>query len=182
MGCYRKLLPTEAGHLARHLLALSPPDRRMRFQGLVSDHGVERRCRRLDWFRTVAIGYWVGGRLRGVGEVCFDRSLWPREAEIAITVETPWQGRGIGTELARRAVTVARNRGATRVTMLCLVENARMRRIARRLEGALRFDGPAVAADLGLSRATPLTWLEEIVQDGTIGWTVVADRLISPPS
>src|SRR5262249_26719335 len=129
MTCYRKLLPTEAGQFSRHLLALSLPDRRMRFQGAVSDYGVERRCRRLDWFRMVAVGFFVDGRLRGVAEVCFDRSLWPREAEIAVTVETPWQGRGIGTELTRRAVMVARNRGAARVTMLCLVENQRMRRI-----------------------------------------------------
>jgi GNAT superfamily N-acetyltransferase len=179
MICTRKLLPSEAGQLSRHLLALTPADRRMRFQGGLSDYAIERRCRRIDWFRTVAIGHFVAGRLRGVAEVCFERSLWPREAEIAVTVETPWQGRGIGTELTRRAVTVARNRGAVRVTMLCLVENQRMRRIARRLEGALRFDGGAVAANLGLGRATPLSLLDEWLQDGTGGWSAVADRLLA---
>jgi RimJ/RimL family protein N-acetyltransferase len=177
---FRKLLPTDADQLRRHLLALSPAERRMRFQGMVSDAVIERRCRRIDWFRTVAIGWWVTGRLRGVAEVYFDRSLWPHEAEIAVTVETPWQGRGIGTELTRRAVMVARNRGAARVVMLCLVENAPMRRIAGKLTDALRYDGVAVAADLGLNRATPLSWLEELVQDGTGGWSAVADRLMSP--
>jgi GNAT superfamily N-acetyltransferase len=164
MICTRKLLPSEAGQLSRHLLALTPADRRMRFQGGLSDYAIERRCRRIDWFRTVAIGHFVAGRLRGVAEVCFERSLWPREAEIAVTVETPWQGRGIGTELTRRAVTVARNRGAVRVTMLCLVENQRMRRIARHL---------------GLGRATPLSLLDEWLQDGTGGWSAVADRLLA---
>src|SRR3954465_15816574 len=105
MACIRKLLPAEAAQLVRHLLALTPPERRMRFQGAVSDYAIERRVRRLDWFRTVVVGYVVAGRLRGVAEVCFERSLWPREAEIAVTVETPWQGRGVGTALTRRAVT-----------------------------------------------------------------------------
>lgn len=175
MACIRKLLPTEAGQLIRHLLALTPSERRMRFQGAVSDYAIERRVRRLDWFRTVAVGYVVAGRLRGVAEVCFERSLWPREAEIAVTVETQWQGRGIGTALTRRAVTIARNRGAAHVSLLCLAENARMRRIARRLAGALRFDGGTVAADLGLSPSTPLSWLEELVQDGAGGWDAVTD-------
>jgi RimJ/RimL family protein N-acetyltransferase len=179
---FRKLLPTDADQLRRHLLALSPAERRMRFHGAVADAVIERRCRRIDWFRTVAIGYVVAGRLRGAAELYFDRSLWPREAELAVTVETPWQGRGVGTELTRRAVMVARNRGAERIVMLCLVENQPMRRIASKLAGALRHDGGAVAADVGLRRATPLSLLEELVQDGTGGWSAVADRLLQPPA
>ncbi|MBV8168512.1 MAG: GNAT family N-acetyltransferase [Alphaproteobacteria bacterium] len=180
---FRKLLPSDADQLRRHLLALSPAERRMRFHGAVSEAAIERRCRRIDWFRTVAVGWWLAGRLRGVGEVHFDRSLMPHEAEVAVTVETPWQGRGIGTELTRRALMVARNRGAARVTMLCLVENAPMRRIARKLAGAehaaLRHDGASVAADLGLRRASPLSLLEELLQDGTGGWSAVTDRLLA---
>jgi RimJ/RimL family protein N-acetyltransferase len=179
---FRKLLPTDADQLRRHLLALSPGERRLRFHGVVADAVIERRCRRIDWFRTVAIGWWSAGRLRGAAELYFDRSLWPHEAELAVTVETPWQGRGVGTELTRRAVMAARNRGAARVIMLCLVENAPMRRIARKLTGALRYDGAAVAADVGLGRATPLSLLEELLQDGTGGWSAVADRLLAPPA
>src|SRR5262249_19711436 len=123
---------------------------------------------------------WNAGRLRGVAELYFDRSLMPHAAELAVTVQTAWQGRGIGTELTRRAVMVARNRGAERVIMLCLVENAPMRRIAGKLTDALRYDGVAVSADLGLHRATPLSLLEELVQDGTGGWSAMTDRLLPP--
>ena len=175
---FRKLLPTDADQLRRHLLALTPTERRMRFHGMVADSVIERRCRRIDWFRTVAVGYVVAGRLRGVAELYFDRSLMPHEVELAVTVQTPWQGRGVGTELTRRAVMMARNRGAQRVIMLCLVENAPMRRIARKLTDAQDFDGVAVAAALGLRRATPLSLLEELVQDGTGGWSAVTDRIL----
>jgi RimJ/RimL family protein N-acetyltransferase len=180
MASYRKLLPGDARQLVRHLLALSPDERRLRFQGGVSDLTIERHGRRLDWFRAVVIGYFVDGRLRGAAELVFERSLCPREAELAVTVETPWQGRGVGTELTRRAITIARNRGAGRLTMLCLVENRPMRRIARKLDSALHFEGGAIEADLGLRRATPWTVFEELIQDGAGGLTAVTDGLLAP--
>lgn len=180
MASYRKLLPADLGSLQRHLLALRPDERRMRFHGAVSDAAIERYCRRTDWFRTVAIGYFVDARLRGVAQLIVDRTLWPRTGELAVTVETPWQGRGVGTELVRRAVTVARNRGLARLVMTCLVENQPMRRIARKLDSALRFDGGAVAADLGLRRATPFSLFEELLQDGAGGFAAAADRLFAP--
>ncbi len=178
MASTRKLVPAEVWQVSRHLLALTPDERRLRFQGGLADAAIERYCRRIDWFRTVAIGYFVDGRLRGVAELVLERSLWPRAGELAVTVETAWQGRGVGTELTRRAVTVARNRGARRLMMLCLIENRRMRRIATKLDGALRFDGGAVAADLGLTRATPWTVLEELALDGAGGLSAVNDRLL----
>ncbi|MBI3516134.1 MAG: GNAT family N-acetyltransferase [Proteobacteria bacterium] len=167
MASTRKLVPAEAWQLARHLLALSPDERRLRFHGAVADAVIERYCRRVDWFRTVAVGHFVDGRLRGVAELILERSLWPRAGEIAVTVETPWRGRGVGTELMRRAVTVARNRGARRLLMLCRIENRPMHRIAAKLDAQLRVDSGAVAADLGLTLATPWTMLEELVLDGT---------------
>jgi len=62
---FRKLLPTDADQLRRHLLALTPTERRMRFHGAVADSVIERRCRRIDWFRTVAVGYVSRGGCAG---------------------------------------------------------------------------------------------------------------------
>ena len=183
MGSYRKLAPAEVGQLIRHLSALAPDERRMRFQGAVSLIAIERHCRRIDWFRTVVIGFFVDGRLRGAAELVLDRALVPRDAEIAVTVEAPWQGSGVGTELVRRAVMVARNRLVGRVTMMCLIENRRMRSIARKLRGAqLRFEGGTVEADLDVARATPWTVLEEWLQDGAGNLAAVTDRLLAPAS
>jgi len=180
MALYRKLLPPEAAQLRRHLLRLTPDERRMRFQGAVADRSIELLCRQLDWFRTVVVGYFVDGKLRGVAQLAFDRSLCPRAVEVAVTVETAWQGAGVGTELARRAVVIARNRGTRRLIMLCLVENRPMRQIARKLAGALHFEGGTVEADLGLRQATAWTLLEELVQDGAAGWNAAADQLLAP--
>jgi len=180
MASYRKLLPIEAVQLRRHLLRLTRDERRMRFQGGVADRSIERLCGQLDWFCTVVVGFFVDGRLRGAAQLGFDRFLCPRMVEVAVTVETAWQGSGVGTELARRAVMIARNRGAARLVMLCLVEDRPMRQIARRLQSALNFEGGTIEADLGLRQATPWTLLEELVQDGAGGWSAAADRLLAP--
>jgi RimJ/RimL family protein N-acetyltransferase len=180
MALYRKLLPTEADALCRHFLRLSREERRLRFHGSISDSAVERLCRQIDWFQTVVTGYFVDGVLRGVSQIVLDRSLGPRSAELAVTVETKWQGRGVGLELARRAMTIARNRGARRLVMLYLAENQPMRHIARHLHGALHADGPTVRADLGLGAATPWSLFEELLLDGTGSWLAATDRLLAP--
>jgi RimJ/RimL family protein N-acetyltransferase len=180
MGRYRKLLPTEADALRRHLLRLSREERRLRFHGAISDSAIELLCRQIDWFQTVVTGYFVDGVLRGVSQIVLDRSLGPRSAELAVTVETPWQGSGIGLELARRAMTIARNRGARRLVMLYLAENQPMRHIARHLHGALHADGTTVQADLGLGAATPWSLFEELMLDGTGTWLAAADQLLAP--
>ncbi|MEJ0070138.1 MAG: hypothetical protein WDO24_17055 [Pseudomonadota bacterium] len=43
--------------------------------------------RGIPWFQTVVTGYFVAGSLRGVSQVVLDRSLCPRAAEVAVTVE-----------------------------------------------------------------------------------------------
>ncbi len=182
MTSYRKLLPTEAGQLLRHLLALTPVERRMRFQGAVSDDAIASYVRRIDWFRTMAIGYFVDGRLRGVAELVAERAVSPRAGEIAVTVETQWQGSGVGTALIQRIVTAARNRLLRRVTMTCLIENQPMRHIADKFNGARHFAGPALMVDLDLADATPWTMAEELVQDTVGGLAAINDRLLAPSS
>lgn len=179
---YRKLLPTEADLLRRHLLALTPGERRLRFQGGMADEAIERHVARTDWFRTVVTGCFVDGVLRGAAECVLDRSLRPQAAELAITVQTPWQHQGIGTELTRRAVMCARNRGVGHAVMLCLVENLPMRRIAQRLDGALDFEEGVIAADVGVRPATAWSLMEELVQDGTGLGAAMAGRLLTPPA
>ncbi|WP_440072494.1 N-acetyltransferase family protein [Streptosporangium sp. OZ121] len=53
----------------------------------------------------------------------------PGVAELALLVEDDWQGRGLGAELARVLVGVARDRGLTEVHAIILWNNQRMRRL-----------------------------------------------------
>lgn len=170
MFVYRKLRPIERKAYEDHLLTLTPDDRRLRFFGSMSDDAVRAHVSRIDFTRTVVIGCFVDAKLHGAAELVFHRLFLPKEAELAVTVESPFQHHGIGLELTRRAVTIARNRGIEQLHMNCLPENLRMRRIAKKLGAVLDFDEGTIDGKVGLAKVTPLSlWVEAVEESaGTL--------------
>ena len=179
MRNYRKLFPLETGRLSSHLKRLTPNDRHRRFFGGMSDAGIDAHCRRIDWLRTVVIGSFDDGVLRGAVELRLDKA--ERSAELGISIEAPWQNQRVGTELLRRAIVVAKNRSVRQVVMLCLGENWRMQRLARRFTDALAFEHGDVVAELRLATPTPMTLLEEVLDDGVGAVNLWLDQLRSRP-
>jgi GNAT superfamily N-acetyltransferase len=165
MRVYRKLLPTEIRLFQDHLLRLSPDDRASRFAGSLSDIAVAAYARRFDWLTGALLGCFVDGMLRGAAEVRWlDPGIGWR-AELAVTVEEKWQDEQIGTELLRRSIALARNRGLKSLYMVCLTDNRRMQAIARKFEGELVFAESQVEADIVLPFPTQLTLLAEAMGD-----------------
>jgi acetyltransferase len=80
-----------------------------------------------------------------------------REAEFALLVSDPFQGRGLGTALLRRVLEVARAEGLERVTASILPENHEMQRICQKFGFRLlrNLDDPEVAAVLDLGGPGP---------------------------
>jgi RimJ/RimL family protein N-acetyltransferase len=163
---FRKLGADEAPLLARHLWRLGSEDWRARFHGQVARERAAEHAQRLDWTRAVVIGGFCDGELRAVGELHPAVADGACEAEIAITVETGWQNRGIGTELLRRLINAARNRNLRRVCLLCLAENARIRHLVEKLEGSLHGDLDQVEGSIAPLPPTFATLLEEGGEDG----------------
>ncbi len=167
MPVIRKIMPTELPQYRAHLLRLDNADRYARFTGTLSDEAVERHCASIDWGRTVLLGAFEDGVLRGAVELCGDRILWPDQAEFGISVESALQGKGIGSTLVRRILTVARNRGIRHVHMMCLAGNVRMRALARRFGGRLALDGGEVAALFELPPPNQFSLALEALEDGS---------------
>lgn len=163
---FRKLARHEAPLLARHLRRLGREDWRARFQGLASRREASRHVASLDWSKTVVIGAFVGGQLRGAGELHPFSTSEGREAEIAITVESAWQNRGIGTELLRRLINAARNRLVGRVCLLCLADNQRIRHLVEKLEGTLRTELGQSEGEIAPLPPTFATLVEEGAENG----------------
>jgi len=160
-GVIRRLWAGERDQIRDHLLRLNPEDRHLRFGGHASALHIAAYCAGLNWSRGLVLGYLIAGRVRGVGELKVIGDGSSRAAELAISVERPFQNRGIGTALARRLVNAARNRLIERIHMVCLIENGRAVRMARRLDGALVFAGGEAEARIEPPWPTPWTWLEE---------------------
>ena len=180
MHVYRKLVPAEIGLFHDHLLRLTPEDRHCRFSGLVSDARIDEYRASVDWFRTIIIGCFIDGALRGVAELRLDDPRLGWRAELAITVEHGWQSRGIGTELLRRAITACRNRAIRSIYMICLVANRRMQRIARRFDGELVVANGEAEAIVAVPFPDQFTLAREALEESAawmMAWMDVPTRL-----
>lgn len=183
MTTIRPLLPSELPLVRAHYLRLEREDRSLRFCGQVGDAAIEGHCDGLDWSRAYLIGCFVEGALRGVAELQLERPLLPRFAELAVSVEKPWQKRGLGTRLLRRALVIARNRNVPKLIMLCLLDNVPMQQIARKFADELRIKEGEVEVDVRLPVPTPASLWEEAVSTcfGLIGTWLDRARL-GPPA
>jgi GNAT superfamily N-acetyltransferase len=157
----RRLATGEHELLLTHLLRLDAEDRQLRFGGHVTDEGIRAYCAGLDWHRSIVLGGIIDGELRAVGELKRLDKAWPRAGELAVSVERPFRGRGIGSELCRHLIVRARNRFLTTLHMVCLLDNRAVQRIARELGGSVIFDHGDAEARLELPWPDPLSAFEE---------------------
>lgn len=134
---WRRLGAGDARHMRAHLLRLHPDDFADRFMGARRRHVAGAHVRSLDWSRVVVVGCWIGRSLRGMCEL---HPIDGNRAEIALSVERRFQRQGIGAELLRRVLLLARNRGSTVLELRCLANNRRIRRLVRRFQGQIDDD------------------------------------------
>jgi acetyltransferase len=92
----------------------------------------------------------VDGVERQVGVARFVHDAQSGDAEFAIVLSDAWQGRGLGAELLRCLIAVAREHGVRRLVGITLATNAGMIALARKL-------GFATAEDAGDASVENLT-------------------------
>ena len=182
-GVIRKLWIGEAPKYLEHLLRLDPESRRNRFGAAVADELIERNLATAMQPTHLVHGFLVDGVLRGVAELRPLGGAVRREAEVAFSIEKPWQSHGVGSALLERTLLAARNRGVRHLHMACLLENARMQQLARKYSAELSFDLGRVVGEMETPQATPLSLFRELVADGHSFATAVLDvqaRLLRP--
>lgn len=166
MFVYRQVLPSEIDKIRDHYLRLDPDERILRFFGPTCDAVITARCDKIDWRRAHFVGIFIDGTLRGVAELELDNPEGKGSGEIAVSVEKPWRSRGIGAELLRRAIVVGRNHGATSISMICLLDNEPMRRLASHFADKISIHDGTVEADLAVPPPTYETLWQEIATGG----------------
>ena len=140
----------------------------MRFHGAISDQAVFAHCARIDFRNTLVIGCIdADDMIRGAIEICALGDSAIVGSELAISVETALQNNGVGTELMRRGLLVAQNRGFTDVYVSCLMENEWMVRLAQKFGGSMSFDAGEAESDIQLAPADQVSFLQECVDDGS---------------
>ncbi|MGE5146666.1 MAG: GNAT family N-acetyltransferase [Candidatus Eiseniibacteriota bacterium] len=184
MSAIRKLYPAEADLLRTHLKRLDEEARRWRFGQPLTDEAIDRLVDDIDWLNSLHLGYFVDGTLRGSAQLVWKPWHWRDGAEFAVAIETPYQDHGVGTELLRRAASVARNRGIGQLQLFCQGGNRRMLKVALKfgakleaqsgeVEGIVPLGGPSQASlfdeALGESAAWLNQWLGQIRLPALLG-------------
>lgn len=162
----RKLWAWERGLLRAHLLRLGAEDRAWRFCHPAGDDAIHRYCDAIDWHRSSVIGCFDAGVPRGVAELVRITGGTPAKAEVALSVEGPWQGRGIGAQLLQKALLLARNRFVDTVHMLSLRDNMRIQRLVRRFGASVISHAEISEGNIHLPWPSHVSLLEEFTGDG----------------
>ncbi len=165
MPVTRTVLRAELPALRDLLLRLGRDDRALRFGAAMGDAGIEAHCRRLGQagLGVRVIGAFDDGRLIAAAELWFSAGPPPRSCEVAIAVDAPWRGQGIGGVLLGRAVLAARNRRADRLQLSCLPENRPMQSLASRFTHELRVREGGAEAEIRLPHPSwPSLWAEAV--------------------
>ncbi len=177
MRVYRKLLPYEIWRLREHLLRLSAADRRLRFFVGVGSDFIAGHCRRVACLPAIVVGFFEDGVLRGAAELHI-ADAFVGLAELAVTVESGWQDRHIGTTLLDHAITIAENRGVRSIEMICLPDNRRMQHVARKFTARLVIVDDQAAADVKVPFPTQLSLWQEAAMDGMAVMTGWLEQLL----
>jgi GNAT superfamily N-acetyltransferase len=148
------------------LLRLGQEERRLRFCRRVDDDTINAYCDRIDRARTTVLGCFVNGTLRGVAELIEFPLEWPKSAEIALSVERPFQRRGIGGRLLGQLLLVARNRMIRNVHLISLSENEPLQHLAQRFGARTETYLASTEGLIDLPRPSYLSLLEEMTAEG----------------
>lgn len=174
MKTIRKLATLELQKYADHLKRLGDEDRYLRFASPLTDDRIQRYVdTQFRTKQTVLAAFDDANNVIAAIEVVFDNSRYSFNnelAEIGLSVEAGYRGQGLGSELFKRAVMLARNRGAKTLVSHCLSQNRWMMRIARKHKMLVHREGSDSTGELVLLPATSCTIMGEVVGDGMALW------------
>lgn len=121
------------GDYGKHLKALSPEDKQMRFGYPASDANIDNLILSIvyhhDLHRLWTYHSTSSGEIHGWGHMCKeDQGTW----ELAVSVDSDYQGRGVGGALIRDMIWWAQGERISTVYMHCVEDNRRIQHLAKK--------------------------------------------------
>jgi GNAT superfamily N-acetyltransferase len=163
----RSLSPRHKPRILKHLLALKPEDRYLRFGYPATDEQIARYVTGLNFERDEIFGVF-NRRLELVAMAHLAFSIdpqWATCAEFGVSVASHQRGKGLGVRLFNHAVMHARNEGVSMIFIHALSENVAMLKIARHAGATVQRDGSESEAYLSLPEATLDSQLSGLMQE-----------------
>ncbi len=163
----RTLGPNHRARLMRHLIALEPQDRYLRFGYTASDQQIANYVERLDFVNDAVFGVF-NNRLEIVGMAhlaTYMDANGSNVGDFGVSVSPSARGKGIGGRLYERAALHARNEGVDVLQIQALAENGAMLAIARKRGATVHRHGPESEAYLKLPRPDLESRLSELLEE-----------------
>ena len=163
----RSMGPSHGERIARHLLALGPQDRYLRFGYAANEEQIRRYVNGLNFERDDIFGVY-NRKLELIAMAHLAFSTDPELkicAEFGVSVLAQARGRGFGSRLFERAVMHARNEGVEMMFIHALSENTAMLNIVRKAGARIERDGSESEAYLKLPPADLDSRMSEMVDE-----------------
>ena len=163
----RSMGPGHRERMFRHLVALSPEDRYLRFGYAANDAHIRRYIDGINLETDDVFGIFNRRlELVAMAHVAYSDQLGHQHcAEFGVSVLSRARGRGYGARLFDRAVMHARNQGVSMLFIHALSENTAMLKIARNAGARVHQDGSESQAYLQLPPAGLDTRMSKIVAE-----------------
>lgn len=121
----------------------SPASRRFRYFSAMPSLPPRMFDRLCDRGRGISVVACHDGQVRAMANLMYCAE--PGTAELALLIEDAWQGRGLGTQLARTLIDTARDHAVAEVRAAIMSQNQRMRRLMVSLGATLGYtDDPGI--------------------------------------
>jgi GNAT superfamily N-acetyltransferase len=147
-----------------HLLALDNESKYLRFGYQIQEETINALCDKFEEnFGSHRVFVIENEELEVVGAGHI--SLEDRPVELAFSVLKQYQGRGMGSSLMSRVVEWCQNRGIKTGCMVCLKNNAAVKKLAQR-HGILIAEGGEALADINIPTLTTVSLLHEAAVNG----------------
>ncbi len=160
----QKLVAFQRQEILQHLLRLPPQDRRLRFGTYMNDAAVAAYVEKIDFARDKVFGIFEADlTLSGVAHLALDPEHGT--AELGLSVDPEYRGRGLGYALLNRGRLHAQNLGYKKLYMHCLAENQIMMHLARKAGMQVVTEYGEADAHVALSEATYGDLAQEFVGD-----------------
>ncbi len=169
----RRLWHTDMPAFRDHMLRLDTQSRHQRFGGGMSDEFIAHYAESCFGQGDLVFGAFVGGRLRGAGELRSKEAIWSEQApfqrhihaEAAFSVEDDFRRRGIGEQLFGRIVRAASNHGVEMIEIVCQPDNVGMMSLASKHKTHFTFEGNQFTGRLTARKPTPFSLMREASRD-----------------
>ena len=147
----RKLHKEEYHLFEKHLLRLSSEERLNRFEHQVSDEQVKNYVQNIRP-NDIIIGLYSSQQVVGAAHlsVTDHHAFEEGKAEVGLSVESEYQGLGLGTDLMQAAITQSQLRGYKKLTILCKSDNLPMIKIADKFGARIKSSNGQTYAYLNL--------------------------------